>query len=129
MAYYNFFQLAPDSQTRGAIHTCIILSVGTVTTSDRKSLAICRCAFFNFCVDVYLKVGPSSAVISLFVPVDVDFFSATEVPGTSLIMLGAMTATSRFCFRLKITEKEGKEDAKQSEQLQASLSYPYVNNK
>lgn len=91
-------------------------------------MAICRCAFFNFCVDVYLKVGPSSAVISLFVPVDVDFFSATEVPGTSLIMLGAMTATSRFGFRLNITEVvEEKEDAKQSEQLQASVSYPYVN--
>lgn len=43
-------------------------------------------------------------------------------------MLGAMTATSRFGFPLNITEvEEEKEDAKQSEQLQASVSYPYVN--
>lgn len=91
-----------------------MLSVGTVTTSDRKSFETCHCAFFNFRVDVYLKVGPSSAVVSLLVVVVVvvvDFFGATDdvstkCPSASLIMLGAMTATGVSDFRLNITEQE-----------------------
>lgn len=90
------------------IHTCIMLSVGTVTTSDLKSLPICRCAFFNFCVDVYLKVGPSSTVFSLFVPFDVGFFDTTVVSTGSRISLTLGAITAMLNYGLKITEKETK---------------------
>lgn len=42
------------------IGTCMTSSVGTVTTSDRKSFATCRCASCNFLVGVYLHDGPFS---------------------------------------------------------------------
>lgn len=45
----------------GWVGTCMTFSVGTVTTSDRKSFATCRWASCNFLVGVYLHGEPCSS--------------------------------------------------------------------
>lgn len=44
-------------------HTCIIDSVGTVTTSERKSCATACCAFRRRFVEVYRNVGSGGFVL------------------------------------------------------------------